>query len=73
MVNRSLLITFGGISGILLSVLYEDLDKLVRQSKTVDSHLQISEKRIFDFRVAFDQIHVIDNPECSCSLNIFPE
>ena len=52
MVNRSLLITFWEICGILLSVLYEDLDKLVRQRKTVDSHLQISEKRIFDFRVA---------------------
>ena len=58
---------------ILLSLLHENLDKLVWKCQAVDSHLQISEKSIFDFRVAFDQIHVIDNPECPCSLDILLE
>jgi hypothetical protein len=59
--------------GILLSVLYENLYKLIGQRQAVNPHLQISEERVFDFCVATDQIHIVDNPDSLCSLDIFLE
>ena len=55
------------------NVLYDKLDKLVRQCQAVNSHLQISEACIFDIQVVMNQIQMVDNPESSRSPEIFLE
>ena len=44
-----------------------------KQYQAVKSHYQIREKCIFDFHVDTNQIHIIDNPDSSCPLEILLE
>ena len=52
-------------------VLYDKLDKLVRQCQAVQSHLQICESCTIDFYTGTNQVLMSDNPESQRSPEIF--
>ena len=47
----------------LFKLLYEKLDKLVRQCQAVNSLLQITETCKYDIQAVTNQILMIENPE----------
>ena len=57
----------------LFKLLYEKLDKLVRQCQAVQSHLQICESCTIDFYTGTNQVLMSDNPESQRALEIFLE
>ena len=55
------------------NILYDKLDKLVRQCQAVNSHLQITETCKYDIQAVTNQILMIENPESQRSPEIFLE
>ena len=57
----------------LFKLLYEKLDKLVRQCQAVNSHLQICESSAIDCYTGTNQVLMSENPVSQCFLEIFLE